>query len=286
MLSVARLKEVASVASLVENFLSRRPGDVFELGRLVPVDEYSGWEQYALLSEWAGPAAPIRLGDMARVETRSIAKGETFPPGENTVYIPTIGAGPVMTVSPDYTGKGKYRVVAAALDPGRARADYVAEWLSSAVGVAVRRAFISGPTVPHMTALQAARGPVHLPGIEAQDRLTPAAPQPYAMQATVTHLRQTFWRGPPAVWPTVTFELSRAARVDPLRANIDRSPYPLASCLHRYLAESAIDRKVSRLIQYFEVIAEFGAILLLSAFCRNATLFGNMQRKLTNNDSA
>jgi hypothetical protein len=153
------------------------------------------------------------------------------------------------------------------------------------VGVAVRRAFISGPTIPHMTALQAARVPIDLPGIEAQDRVTRAAQQLYAMQATVTNLRETLWRDPLAVWPRVTPELSRAARVDPLRANIDRSPYPLASVLHRYLAESAIDRKVSRLIQYFEVIAEFSAILLLSAFCRNATLFGNVQRKLTNNDS-
>lgn len=283
-LFVGCLKEVAPVASLVENFLNRRPGDVFELGRLVPVDSYRGWEQHAILFKWTGTAAPIRLGDIASLVMRNIAMGETLSPKENTVYIPTIGTGPVTLISPDYAGKGKYRVLEATLDPERARADYVAAWLSSAVGVAARRAFVTGSAIPHLTALQAANVPIDLPDIEAQDRVTRAAQQLHAMQATVSHLRETLWRDPLAAWPTVTPELSHTARVDPLRANIDRSPYPLASVLHRYLAESATDRKVSRLLQYFEVTAEFSAILLLSAFCRDATLFWHMQRKLPNND--
>src|SRR6266487_4848043 len=135
-----------------------------------------------------------------------------------------------------------------------------------------------------MTALQAARVPIDLPDIETQDCVTRAAQQLHAIQGTVTHLRESLWRDPLTVWPTITPELSRAAKADPLRASVDGFPYPLASVLHRYLAESAIDRKVSRLIQYFEVTAEFSAILLLSVFCRDATLFSNVQRALTKND--
>jgi len=135
-----------------------------------------------------------------------------------------------------------------------------------------------------MTAAGAASVPVDLPSIELQDRVTRAAQQLHSMQAKVIHLRESLWRDPLTVWPTITPELSRAAKADPLRASVDGFPYPLASVLHRYLAESAIDRKVSRLIQYFEVTAEFSAILLLSAFCRDATLFGNVQRELTKND--
>jgi len=283
-LFVGRLKEVASVATLVENFLSRRPGDVFELGRLVPVDKYGGWEQHAILSAWGGTAAPIRLGDIATLKMRSIAAGETLAPGENTVYIPTVGTGPVTTVSPTYVGNGKYRVLEAALDSERARADYLAEWLSSAVGVAARRAFTTGSTIPHMTAAGAARVPIDLPGIDLQDRVSRAAQQLHSMQAKVLQLRESLWSNPLAVWPTVAPELTRAAKADPLRASVDGLPYPLASVLHRYMAESEIDRKVSRLIQYFEVTAEFSAILLLSVFCRDATLFSNVQRALTKND--
>jgi hypothetical protein len=283
-LFVGRLKEVASVATLVENFLSRRPGDVFELGRLVPVDKYSGWEQHAILSAWGGTAAPIRLGDIATLKMRSIAAGETLSPGENTVYIPTVGTGPVTTVSPSYVGNGKYRVLEAALDSDRARADYVAEWLSSVAGVAARRAFTTGSTISHVTAAGAASVPIDLPSIDLQDRVTRAAQRLHSMQAKVLQLRESLWSNPLAVWPTVASELTRAAGADPLLASVDGLPYPLASVLHRYIAESAIDRKVSRLVQYFEVTAEFSAILLLSAFRRDAALFGSVQQELTKND--
>jgi len=282
-LFVGRLKEAASVATLVENFLSRRPGDVFELGRLVPVDEYGGWERHTILSAWGGTAAPIRLGDIAKLKMRSIAAGETLTPEENTIYIPTVGTGPVTTISPSYIGNGKYRVLEAALDSKRARADYVAEWLSSAVGVAARRAFTAGSTIPHMTATGAASVPINLPSIELQDRVTRAAQQLHSMQARVLQLRESLWSNPLTVWPRVAPELSRAARADPLRASAEGLPYPLASVLHQYMAKSAIDRKVSRLVQYFEATAAFSAILLLSAFRRDDMLFGNVLEVLTKN---
>jgi hypothetical protein len=126
--------------------------------------------------------------------------------------------------------------------------------------------------MPRLSLEAAASLPIDLPVLEVQDRVAEVARRLADMNATVVELRDALWENPRDA-AMIEERLDLATESDPLRATIEHLPYPLASVLHRYVADGDPRRKLDRLLQYFEISAEFGAIVLLSALHRDLALF-------------
>jgi len=272
---VGRLRKDTPVSALVGDAVAHADRVPPEPGASIPPEEFRGWHQFSAQRELEADPGMVDarpLDDIAEIRQISLRPDTQYDPPPNAVYVPTLGFGPVTTTPPDLTRvKSKYYVLEVRVDPALASADYVAEWLSSTSGRRAREAVGAGGIFPRIapSAIHALRVPVPSPA--DQRKASGVARHLISMEAEISRLRARLWQEPAAAEQLLD-SLEQAAKADPLRRWVDLLPYPLASVLYSFLAEQDTERRVNRLLHFFEVTAEFSCTVLLSVLWRDEGL--------------
>jgi hypothetical protein len=271
-LFVGRVSPGQELSELLHNLTHRTTGSRIELGGLVERDAFRGWNLYALeheLARQANGANLVRLGDIGVL--RAVNVHSQYEGPSNSVYVPARGTGEVDAGRPNIEGRKARSFIEVELDPNRADADFVARWLSSPLGRRVREAVASGAIIPNLRLNALGQAPIMLPPLFAQGEISRVDRRLGSLSLELTERRAELWRQP-----------LNARRIQESLDHMSRGqqavwfeplPFPLASILRAYETDDLIDRKVTRLLGFFEASAEFFAVILLSAISQNQQLF-------------
>ena len=255
--------------TLLRNLSSRTSGGPPALGTCVPLKGFGGFQRLAaehrlaeLTSRLPFPRRP--LSEIALSIERLERSPEPNEVGDNVVYIPLIAASRVRLAG-EALPRGIKEVAVVKVDPAKADARMVAAFLESELGREIRASRASGVTIQRQRFDELPDLPLWLPSPDEQRRIVALDQRLRSVAGDVEELRGALWDRPDRA-AGVAERLNHINREDSLTDWMDTLPFPLASIL--WTAEAAADephRRLAQLDYFFEALAEFLAVLLLSA---------------------
>jgi hypothetical protein len=147
-----------------------------------------------------------------------------------------------------------------------ADARYVAGFLNTPLGLALRESLNSGTTIPKLAKKTLQGGSLYLPSREIQVRTVESSATVSTIMSNLKELERDLWEHPRQIDSNIG-AVSKYARRDNLTEWIDYLPFSLASILWTYHSvERSPKEAYEHLLHFFEALAEFMATVLLSAF--------------------
>jgi len=275
--------------ALLRNLKDRKEGRSASLGRIVAIETFRGFtpidlaervvEQARRMGLVAYPFADV----VSEFHAPSSSKDfEGFDGVPNAVYLPQMAATAATASQDDLPEKlkGYYQL---AIKPDVAEAEFVAGLLNTSFGQLWRDSIRTGETIPRIGQGMLEASTIYLPppkSRELQGRVIATQHTISRLRSELSELEQQLWRKPGTV-EKIESSLKAVNREERLEEWIDTLPFPLASILWVCLTQggSENDRK-TRMVQFFEALAEFLAIIHLSAFSAHPTLWPEIKRKL------
>lgn len=238
------------------------------LGFLIAPSSYEGLDRAIAeqaLERLAGPAARLRVDLGELTLALKMGRAETsFLPHESAVYVPLIGKGPAHSRLEDTTMKSQ-NYAQVIVDENRVLPEWLAGYLSGPLGLQARDSVLSGTWIPRINKSAVSDIPVYLPSLSDQMVATQAAQGIRVLREKLSELSQAIWIDPTAehrlreLFPTKTEE-------EAFNDWVSTVPFPLASILRTYQAAgNDYKARYEHLLHFFEAIAEFHALILLSA---------------------
>ncbi|HDR73774.1 MAG TPA: hypothetical protein ENN85_07680 [Methanoculleus sp.] len=249
---------------LAKNIQLRRAGKAPELGVLLDAPADRGVREVILhraIEERGrdGGFAMVPLRAIAR-EMRIFAPDTGFPPRDNAVYLPRTAAHPVVRSVAGAEAPDVY--VQVVLDPAVSAA-YVARFFETALGSDLLRLYAMAAA--RQGVLEAlADAPFPLPPADVQEAVLEVAASLQEARTRLDALERELWTHPFAAEP-IGKEIAGWVGEDDFERWMESLPFPIASILWAYRAETSDDRCVDHLFNFFEALGEFVALLMLSA---------------------
>jgi hypothetical protein len=250
---------------LAKNYAIRREGKGPALGILMAPDHFPRFRDVLRERDIEQRmqdtgAEPVKVGAIAR-EIHSWS-GSGFPERANALYWSADPHLPVVVSSREITTDPR-EAVQIVLIPARASAEYVARFLATPVGTAIRE--LVGRRTEQISLLDAIRDTtVYLPPREIQDAIL-------SVQASITHIRSSIgdlewnlWMHPHRVDRVRRMVEERWVEND-IEQWMETLPFPLASILWAERATRNSDHRIDHLFHFFEAASEFLVIIMLSA---------------------
>jgi hypothetical protein len=290
-------------AKLIGNLQLGTSGQTWEHGRFVEAFNFVGIDAARVAEQFE--AAETRFGAPA-VYLIELSLGATFgrreadfrfPERGNAVYIPVTGEGHVL-VSLDSAEQHLHRYVQVAIDPTKSDAAFVAQFFNSELGSAIRRASKRGMVHGRLTPDSLKTLRLFIPPTDAQRRMLAVDASITAEQNTLSGIQAELEDYRRRLWLDANRTQEVQAQVQMLSRRLaaglrqqaeeslsnwrERLPFPLASILRAWDSVPPRDlrTKYEYLIHFFEASAQFLAIVALSAFKNNSTLFEARRKEL------
>ncbi|MBN1461208.1 MAG: hypothetical protein JXA57_16895 [Armatimonadetes bacterium] len=288
---------------VVDNFREGRADGAVELGRFVAPHEFRGLDSLRLVealreAEHRSGTPPVRLEELL-VEIRLGRPGDefAFPTRDNALYIPMIGTSNVVDSTDAMTLKPQ-NYAQVAIDPTRSDARFVARFLNSELGRAIRDTNKSGMAIPKLNTSGLKNLLLFVPNLETQKGILEIVARTAAqrnmirgLQNELDALERELWQDPNRV---TEFDLRLQAFSSRLGEGagshvsstleqwFETLPFPLASILRAWQATPSEDfkTKYEHLLHFFEATAEFASIVYLSAFAQQPGLFAEHKHNL------
>jgi hypothetical protein len=250
------------------------PTDV-ALGFLVAPKVYRGLdpeiaEQTLLRLTGATKWPRIELGELLRGLDMG-RSSKVFEPKESAVYVPLIGRSPAHTRLEDLTLKPQ-NYAQIQVDSERVDPEWLTGYLSAPTGLQARGTALCPGFIPRITKESLPTIPVLLPPIAEQRAASEAARGIRIMREQLSQLGREVWTDPAtagrfrALVPVKTEE-------EAFREWLEQLPFPLASILWTYHAAGKDHKaRYEHLLHFFEAVAEFHALILLSAAARDGAM--------------
>ena len=288
---------------IVANLREKRADGALELGRFVSPDEFRGLDSLRLAeqlrrAEHRFKAPSVTLGDLAQ-EIRLGRTGDdfSFSKADNAFYIPLIGISDVVDSGEAMTLK-RQNYAQVVVDAARSDARFVARFLNSELGRAIREASKSGTTIPKLNTSGLKALQIFVPTLATQRKILEIAGKLTAQQNTIfglqndlDEMRRELWNSPDqcenidsrvqAFSGRLTAGVSQHVSLT-LDQWFEMLPFPLASILRAWQAAPTQDfkTKYEHLLHFFEAAAEFLSVIYLSAFASQPELFVDHKEKL------
>lgn len=275
--------------ALLRNLKDRKEGKSASLGRIVPIESFRGFTPIDLAERVVEQARRMGLVPYPFSEVvgelncpPSSKDFDGFEEAPNAVYLPQM-ASTAATTSQDALPeklKSYYQLV---LKPEVADAEFVAGLLNTSFGQLWRDSIRTGETIPQIGQGMLEASTMFLPPRKSrglQGRVIETQHAISRLRSELNELEQQLWRKPGTV-EKIESSLKAVNREERLEEWIDTLPFPLASILWVCMTQggSENDQK-TRMVQFFEALAEFLAILHLSAFSAHPTLWPDIKQKL------
>lgn len=281
--------EVAHNAILLKNLLARQNGAKPQLGALVKRSDLTTVQAVFAEQEIKRYArnmgAPqIAIADI--VLAMNFARSHQAKPyvdTANSVYLPLIGRSAAVTS----LGQLKLRphnYVQIVLDQEKADAHYVAHFFNAPLGLLIRESLQSGDTIPHITEAALARAQLFLPDIQTQAHVLDTQTRITNFQTEIERLGRSLVEHPRSYRKVeeVVAKWEQANGEDSATW-FETLPFPLASILWAYYAESNVERRVHLLLHFFEALAEYLATVLLSIYASDPQVYARFRNDWIDN---
>ena len=147
----------------------------------------------------------------------------------------------------------------------------MARLFNTQIGLAIRDIARQGTTIPRINRRRLEDVPFFLPTQENQRRVVKAQNNITRLKTGLGELEDKLWSKPAQV-SSIENQISNFGREDRFDDWVETLPFPIASVLWRYHAmkkKSSSKESSEHLLAFFEVLAEFCAIVHLSAFYQN-----------------
>jgi hypothetical protein len=273
----------------LKNFNSRASGTSPSLGRLVPTSSFRGFsviestENMQEQSRRMG-LVPYPFNDVV-LELNSPSSKKDFVGFQdklNSVYLPQM-ASTRATTSQDSLPTGLKSYFQLVINPDIADAEFLAGLLNTPFGQFWRDSLRTGNIIPRIGKKILEESTLYLPPISKRDiqcKVLDCYHNITRLKSELDELGEKLWKRPSEI-DKVQSSLRTVNREDRFQDWIDTLPFPLASVLWVCHAQAGSYREqYERKIQFFEALAEFLAILYLSAFTTNSMLWSDMHDKL------
>ena len=253
---------------LLRNLMHGKPGPEVALGALVSEESFESFgklrtaERIETLSRILGIPA-ITLADVQK--SVHVPKGAGKTPlhlQQNALILPLIGTAPVKLQTEDVAVSKEFAQIV--LEPEKAIASYVASFLNTELGRECRSELLVGQTIPRIQPRRLAALRLFLPPLEEQRAIAGAAARLDQVRNQLDELAAQLWSAPKKAAETIR-GIERYQTEERFEDWLDCLPFPLAAILWTYHTASE-ERKGKHLLNFFEALAEFHAIVLLSAF--------------------
>lgn len=249
---------------LARNIALRRSGKGPELGVLLDAPVNRGVREVVLhraVVERAGDGGfeVVPLRAVAR-EVHEPPAGAGFPPSDNAVYLPRTASLPVVQSPHEAAPADVY--VQVVLDPAVSAA-YVARFFGTDHGCDLLRLY----------ELAGVRGgfretildlPFPLPPAEIRAAVLEVDAALQEAQKHLSFLEQDLWAHPFAA-EEIGRKVAALAGGEEFEWWVESLPFPVASILWAYRAETGDEHRVDHLFNFFEALGEFVALIMLSA---------------------
>ena len=279
---LAKASPDAPNAALLKNLRDRRRGKVAEVGSLVAPDALTTWDAFETALSFETAARNFGGAVVVAVSTVVVEKyrGNRAPDGgfedrPNAVFVPTLGTSPAVTSRSALIIK-PHNYIQLILDPDRADADYVAQYLSTPLGHLTRKTAYTG-VIPTASLSTIGAAPIVLPPIEEQIHMVGLQRRISELQSQLVAAERDLWRSKDGS-KVVGRALLAFHQEDTLETWLPRLPYPLSSILWNYQATLDPRRQTEILFAFFEATAEFVSTILLSGLRSNPSIYEQLKR--------
>ena len=232
---------------------------------------------------WGGTSIPHKSVRLLEIVKEINLTKASEPPGfedrANAVYLPLIGPGNAVTSLPELTLK-PHNYAQLVVDPERVDARFLAGFLNTPLGHAVRESARSGVIIPKITKTTLKAMELPLPDPDTLLRVLEADTRISNLTSELNEIRDRLWLRPHELSQVVKV-LDRVNHEEGFERWLEALPFPLASILWAYHVSPDDRRRYEHLDHFFEALAEFIAVVLLSAFYSDPELFATERTKLS-----
>ena len=255
---------------LLKNLKARIEGKVPQHGILVKKEEFTSFQ--SLVFEYGFKELGRQLGlpatsinDLAL--EKNLAKS-SFPKGfldhTNALYLPRIGRSHAIASLADLQLK-PHNYIQIVLDQEKVNAEYLAHFFNTTLGQKIRESLQNGAVIPKINKSQLNKAMVYIPELSTQIEVRQVDATIENISSDLEILKRQLWEQPKHAQKIQKL-------VNSLNTNenfenwLDILPFPLASILWAYHAEDNPKEKLTYLLHFFEALAQFNTILMLSAY--------------------
>ena len=272
--------------TVLSNLRSGREGARVAQGALVQFDEFQGFTVLAASEHVQQLAERMELEEVsfgsivAEVNLTRTGRGfSRLQERPNSVYLPLMAATPAST-SQDRLPEKLKSYVQLVIRQDVAEAGFVAGLLNTPLGMAIRDAARRGSTIPRISCQDLLHGPFFQLPLEAQTAVASAQVAIDRQRRELSELESGLWASPSRAGD-IEAGLAEMSEQERFEAWVDVLPFPLASVLWRYHTFKGPSREAyERLLAFFEVVAEFCAIVQLSAFSSIDAIWSSIRPEL------
>ena len=278
----------ASNDVLLSNFTARKQSKILQLGALVDFHSFQSFQTLIAEHEIEKLSRPLGLQPMPLCKImkeinviRSIQEEESLNL-QNVIYLPKIGRSRAVVSLDDIQMKPQnyYQVV---LNPDKAIPAYVANFFNTKLGLLIRESLSSGSIIPKINKSQLSKANIYLPDLEAQTKTIhlDASISDHLTQLEI--LKRELWDKPRNI-KEIEKTVKSFTHENDLENWMETLPFPLASILWVYYTDTDTGRKVDNLLNFFEALSEFTAIVMLSAFMTDMSFYAQKSEKWIDKD--
>lgn len=276
-LFVGELKSDQTSNVLLQNLKARKRGKTLQLGTLVDSTSFRSFStliaEYEVKEMAKGLGlSPTPLSEICTaINLPKRIEGEEFSNLPNAVYLPIIGRAPAVDSLFNLKIKPQ-NYIQLVLNPNKAIAEYVANFLNTALGQKIRESLVSGTSIPKITESQLVNAAFYLPQIEIQSEIIGVQSIITDLSTQLETLQRKLWNHPQRYKETQK-DVGSLNHVDDFVAWVESLPFPLSSILWAYYADNNVKDKIDHLFLFFEALSQFTAVVMLSAYAADKAFY-------------
>lgn len=281
-LFIAELKSSENIRTVISNWKNRKSGSTLSLGYLTNEEAFTSFknvEKYLEIKRLAKRSGlkPTTLNEFVLSYNRHPKSiDEEFLENYNSVFIPSIGTSDILTSLDESTLREKENYyMQLVLDPKKVNADYMANWFNTELGRLVRESMMTDAPFPTINILSLKWTEVYLPEIETQIETISTQSKINNLRADLDSIEDHLWKKPKSI-RSQERRLTQLNREMGLVQWIDKLPFPLASILWKYHATKETKVKNEYLLHFFEALAQFEVVIMLSALADEESILGKL----------
>jgi hypothetical protein len=157
--------------------------------------------------------------------------------------------------------------------------EYLVHFYNSPLGTAILESAYSGDVLPRLTRSALRRTQVYLPTLSAQTEIVVLHHQIQALHVQLNYFAAQLTTAP-SQYASLKRELAKFAPRDGFDEWIESLPFPLGSILWSYHASVTPGVRKQRLLHFFEALAQFLAVIVMSATRRSDQLWNETRLDL------
>ncbi|RKD71371.1 type I restriction-modification system DNA methylase subunit [Sinobaca qinghaiensis] len=266
---IAQLNMEANFETILTNWKKRVSGKILSLGHLTKFNTFQTYEKIEIDLEIdkfvrKSNLETIGLNELA-LKINQFKIDSAFKETINSIYIPQYGLSNVLSDLDDIKNKPS-NYIEVVLDPKKVSNVYMANWFNSQLGVLVRKSFMNGGTPQRVMTNSLLSTNLYIPPKErVQENAVKIQARIDSLRTELKSLEGRLWENP-NLHDNISRSLRSLNRDEGMEQWIERLPFPLASILWKYHATKNQKDKKELLLYFFEALAQFSTVLLLSAY--------------------